>query len=256
MTRSEFIAQHKHWQRHDLYGGMPLMFLMAGNGLLALWMLWYYNCVPNPNLLIAKISVGYLLCSMGGFLLLSPFLVNRQIGKQNLLCPGCGKSLTGLNARYIIASGRCRGCKTMILTEESRPTPSEKASTNPPRTEIMTKAEFKERQKRFLHSSRKPAIVLLAIIFGLLAMMLGMAEVLDYFRLPHWVTLPVLIVYLAIFLALIAHFDTQQRKTQKQLGLCCSQCDQSLLALKAVVVLDTGHCGHCGAQILSDPEST
>jgi transcription elongation factor Elf1 len=133
MTKSEFLERHQAFQR-------------AGNRFAALWLPVFLGFLfvnipisswierhANPTMHLAyAIAMPCAFAGLIGWLVMFGMKQRRSHG---LLCPSCGKAMTGVSAQITTATGNCSHCGVRVLSDQSssvgHPNPAAPTATPP-----------------------------------------------------------------------------------------------------------------------------
>ncbi len=114
MSRQEFIARQREAARAGSCVDVPgVVILVSGLLLLVPSVRYLCTCYPPARVICAALlgAVSFIAVNY----LLAVWVRIRRAHAYALTCPGCGRSLLGAPDTYLMATGRCGCCDTLIL---------------------------------------------------------------------------------------------------------------------------------------------
>lgn len=113
--------------------------------------------------------------------------------------------------------------------------------------------ELKARRDQCLKAESRASIFFLVVFFGFLFANIPFADWMDHSgEAPKWLGPVWLGVFFAILLANVPLMIHRVKKRQRSFDLVCPACEKLLNPQLMAVAVATGHCGHCGAQLVSN----
>lgn len=122
---------------------------------------------------------------------------------------------------------------------------------------MPTKEEFIRKQKAMASSSNKWSVGFLVVFFGILLANIPLAKFIDHHKLDHqktviWIQALYSVGFFGFLIGNVPLMIWFRKRQQRRFGVQCPNCGAPLVDVSAQIVIATGNCGHCGAQILHD----
>jgi ribosomal protein S27E len=118
---------------------------------------------------------------------------------------------------------------------------------------MPTKKEFIRKQKAMASSSNKWSVGSLVVFLGILLANVPLAKFIDHQKTVIWIQVLYSVGFFGFLIGNVPLMMWFRKRQQRRLGVQCPNCGAPLLVhVSAQIVIATGNCGHCGAQILHD----